>query len=916
MKDLPTADPVNPRTAVAPVATMSFNQTKFLPPVSIRGGVLRERLLMSLEEQTHARVVVLLAPAGYGKTTLMGQWMTRLRQAGGHVSWLTLDESDNDPMRLVHYLYGALREWLDVVSGSSEAGMPVLTDWMSLLDYVNPSAVPLTLFIDEFETLTDPAALGMAKLFVSRLPPSVRLVIGSRERPALVLERYRVREELIELTVNDLRFVPEETRSFLSSRFQWLLSGWLIDKVQMMTDGWPAALQLTALATRSLEELEWYAHDLSGSLINIADYLAEDVLQAQTAEVREFLLETCYLPRLSAAVCDATTGRSDSKHMLLYLERHGLFINALDVNHIWYRYHPLFAEFLQNQQAGQLPRDRCVEIFRSAALWFSRHATAMEAVDLWLLAGDTEAAIKEMTSCAQELVIQGQFGTILRWIRRLDAETINAAGPKLALAAAWAYGFAGELDIAMQWVAELKPKLAASAEHDELADELVALETVLLGRHGNTREALQIGLQHWPHVNAAHYFAAGALANAISYCLQQEAEFERASEFSLHARVCNEKIGSAFGLGYALVIYGSIKAIQGHLDLALEMYSQIDAMASMKLRQPWFETTHVKEVSIGLIATILYEQDRLDEAEELLQRYLPLLARQSSIDMKMVNQVVRIRIRVAQDDLSGALEILEQTFHAASASRFARVRSFLNWERVRIDLVAGRTTEALALAEMFATVVEVETDPDQSRMIFVEEIYGLGIEPIRCMIARGEAGQALVQLDEQIVRAKEGNRRWRLLKLKLLRVLALDAMGEKRKAQDELVQALCLGQSINVRRSFTDQGQRLVALLAELPPQALTALPDAEAVIRFWRDLCGQATPQSLTGPDSKVVALSEREHSILSLMMTGQGNEQIATQLFLSVNTVKWYVRRILEKLDARNRNEAVFIARQLSLV
>lgn len=914
MNAQPSVDSTAPSGSTDPAAAMSFNRTKLLPPVSVRGRVAREHLLQSLDEQTHARVVLLLAPAGYGKTTLMGQWMEQLQASGAHTSWLTLDETDNDPVRLSHYLYGALREWMRLVA--SQHGVPLLAhaDWMSLLDHVDHRAPQLTLFVDEFEKLTDPAALLVLRLLVGRMPRCIRVVIGSRDKPQLGLERYRVRGELIELTVGSLRFSTEETRRFMSGRFARPLAGWLVDKVQSMTDGWPAALQLTALATRSQQDLERYAFDVSDGLNNIADYLAEDVLQAQPADVREFLLESCHLTRLSIEACNAATGRHDSGHMLQYLERHGLFTSALDATHSWFRYHPLFAEFLQSQQSVLLPRHRVEAIHRAAAHWFSRHGTAMEAVDLWLLAGDTEAAIKEMATCAPELVIQAQFGTILRWIQRLDSAALAAAGPELPLAAAWACGFAGDIEGARLRLAELKPKLEGQPQHEAVYDDLIGLEAVLMAFGGDTAGALKEGLRHWQRVHGesggrGHEFAAGALANVISYCLVEDGDFARAQQFSHIARSCNEEVGSALGLGYALTISGSIEAVQGNLDRALEVCAEVSRMASLKLEQPWFETTHVKIASVGLVASVLYEQDRLEEADELLQRYFPLVIHQPSMDMQLMNQVVRARLRVAQGDVAGAHDALAKATHAAVGARFELARQLLDWERVRIEFLTGSVDKALALAEPLHCRTSADACP--GRMLYVEELYG-GIEATRCIIARGDAAHALAQIEAEIALVRATRRRWRLLKLELLRTLALDALGRTDDTHKALVQALELGHTINAHRSIADEGPKMQAMLAALPTALLAS--KSEAVGRYYRALRGEPRVQPESGEPR--MGLSERELSILRLLATGLGNDQIAAQVFLSVNTVKWHIRHILEKLKARNRNEAVYIARESKLL
>ncbi|HJV80398.1 LuxR C-terminal-related transcriptional regulator [Noviherbaspirillum sp.] len=896
-----------------PAPTTHLNPTKFHPPPPSGTGVPRARLLAQLEQAVNVHLVLLLAPAGYGKTTLMGQWMERILRSGGQASWLTLDAADNDPARLLCYLQGTLREWMTLALGADEPAHAASADWMSLLDRIGPDAPQLTLFIDEFEHLNAGPTQRMVRLLAERLPRRVRLVISSRDKPP-GLERFRLRGELLELTAATLSFDAAETQHFFSSRIAEPLGNWVIDKMQSVTNGWPAALQLTALAARTRDDVERYASDLSGSLANIADYLAEDVLHAQAEDIRNFLLETCCFPRLSAAVCDAATGRTDSQRMLRYLERHGLFTAPLDTGGTWYRYHPLFAAFLQNQQAHALAAEQIVAIHRGAARWFSRHGMAIEAVDLWLLAGDSAAAIREMSACAYELVMQAQFSTILRWIERLDDAALAAAGPQLALAVAWAYGFAGEPEAATQWLESLRQAVQADGADSPLQQEVVALEAALLALRGEVQSALALGLRHWDKAGARRGFAAGALANVVSYCLMLQGEFARARQFSDEARLCNEEIGSALGLGYALSMSGLIEASQGKLDQALQQFREVDRVAAIKLRHPWFEPTHMSVASVGLIASVLYEKDRLDEADELLQRYFPLVARQPSIDMLLLSHVVRTRIKMAQGDVDAALETLQLAERNCSASwRLGPARRIIEWERIRIDLLTGRSERALSRAAI-AERAEAE-QPAQQGASYVEELFGRGIEAMRCAIAAGRHEDALVRLAPEIARASASGRRWRQLKLTLLQTLALDAQGARRQAQATLVHALQLGTQIGARRSFIDEGKRIDALLRELPAQELASLPDAENLLRYWRDLRGDVGAAGSTHALLQA-NLSDRELAILRLLAVGMGNEQVAKSVFLSVNTVKWHIRRILEKLDARNRSEAVFIARRHGMI
>ncbi|HEY0843725.1 MAG TPA: LuxR C-terminal-related transcriptional regulator [Noviherbaspirillum sp.] len=902
--------PTNP-----PAGAASLIQTKFHPPQSSRSGVPRDNLLSRLEREANVHLVLLRAPAGYGKTTLMRQWMERIASRNGHAAWLTLDGSDNDPARLMGYLFGALGNWMALAlgdEGTAATAASASADWMAVLDRIGPDAPPLTLFLDEFEQLNSDPALRIARLLVERLPRLVRLVISTRDKPAFGVERYRVRGELLEITARDLRFDSRETLRFFSGRIGQAPAPWLVEKMQSITDGWPAALQLTALAAHNQQDLERYATDLSGSLAHIADYLAEDVLHAQPPNVRAFLLETCGFPRLCATVCDAATGRTDSQHVLLYLERHGLFTTALDASHTWFRYHPLFAEFLRGQQAQLLPREQVVATHRGAARWFARQGQAIEAVDLWLQAGDNEAAVREMTSCARELVMQAQFGIILRWMERLDEDALSGAGPELPLAAAWACGFGGKPAIAVEWLTRVKQLLTGREPNTAVLDEANALESILMALRGDTRRALQSGLAQWEQVGKAQRFATGALANVISYCLMLEGDFVRARQFSDTARLCNEEIGSMLGLGYALSVSFLLEAIQGNLDRALEQLREVGKMAALRLQRPSFETSHVNVASVGLIASVLYEKDRLDEAEELLQRYLPLVMHQPSVDMLLLSQLVHVRLKLAQGDHDAAFEALDQAhLHTGDNWEVARAHRLIEWERVRIELLLGRREQALSRADL----LERTAPGGDTSYSYVEELYGRGIELIRCAIERDVPRTALVLLEREVEQAQAQGRRWRLLKLLLLRALALDAHGDRQAAQTTLATAIALGWRLGARRSFAEEGKRLAALLRDLPASVFAAMPDTDAIADYCRDLRGDAPSAAVTAMPLNA-SLNDRERTILQLLATGLSNEQIAARVFLSVNTVKWHIRRILEKLDARNRSEAVFLARQHGLI
>lgn len=911
--------------------------TKHSPPLLAPGSVSRKALQDTLSTDKRPRLTVLRAPAGYGKTTLMVQWMAHLRQQGESVSWLGLDEFDNDPARLNRYLLAALPLSADASTDVPVSLSPGGADWLGWLSDIAREGPEHVLFIDEFEKLTAEPALKAMKFFLQRLPARIRIVLASREKPTIGLDRLRAQGELLELTARELSFDIEETRRLFSGRMATHPQPWVIDRLQEVTHGWPAGLQLSALAARTPEDLARYARDLPHNEASVADFLSEEVLAAQPADLRHFLLETCALPRLNEVVCNAATGRTDSRRFLQDLHRHGIFTTALDTDEHWFRYHPIFASFLKVQQARDVRPERAQAVHRAAASWFARHGNDVEAVDLWLLAGDTDAAIQEMAGCMLPLVIQGQFGTILRWIERLPQLPLESLPPRLLQGGSWAFCFSGRPETALEWAQvqrrNFKPEAAVGVDAGIL-HKLAALEAVMLAMSGHAASALSTAMAQWPSVGNEDLFASGALANVIAYGLMLQGEHAQARSFSAQARVCNKQLGNALGIGYALSVSSMIEASQGRLTHVLDLFAEVSGVTRRYLTEHGRDTSHIYIASLGIASSVLYELDARDKAAELLQQYLPVVMHQPSVDMLLLSIIIHARLHVAQGDVDAGLRTLEavdQCFPQRFA--FARAHRIVEWERFRIELTTHGPAKALARKAVLDHLVE-PASPDEASHSLVEELCGQGLEMIRYDMALGRLEAARLRVDQEIAKAKHKHRVWRLLKLHILDALVWDAEGQAEACQQALRRALVLGHDMNALRSFLDEGPRINALLhamacatqgtpsgqkepwkahlARLLGQTqtpLAATADAEARLVDLSPL----TANTLCAPD---LDLSEREKAIIQLLAEGKSNEDVARTVHLSVHTIKWHVRRILEKLKVRNRSEAVFVARQRGLL
>lgn len=884
-----------PFSAVEPVTAPSRRRSGFLPWGQRKDDVPRARLLSKLHGGA-ARFILLHAPAGYGKSTLMEQLAQGLESQGALVGWLGLDQAGHDPVQLLSELDAMLAAWDGAPLAAAETAPGARRD--------GPAP---TLFIDAFERLNTPAALDAARQFVERLPAHVRLIIGSRERPELNLERYRLGARLLELSAAEIGFDGAETQKFLQTTMTASLAAGMVDGMRAATNGWPALLWFSLPG----EHGGCAGAQSAGNWAAVRRFLDVEVLAGLAPAVQAFLLDVCALPRLTAAACDAATGRPNGLGMLQHLEYAGILAPPLPLEQRWYALPSLLADVLRERQADTLYEPGMAALHRRAALWFYRHGTVVEAIDLWLLAGDTETALREMPSCLDELLSQAQFATILRWTGRLDEAALDRAGPSVWLAAAWAQVMLGERQVAQAWLRRLKADIGP--EH-ALYDQLVALEAIYLCLCGDTRAASALALTHWQRLCAGRSLFAGVVANVISHGLALAGDFSGAARILATARGVNEERDSAVGLCHMLLGGALIDAMQGKLEQAVEQCRAIDKLGAQGRRRTWFLPYYFQVAPIAMLASMQYEQGKPDEAYALLQRYLPAVLNQPSTDMLVLCHIVLTRLQLARGDVDGARNTLEQAdLVTAGRWQFARVHRLLEWERVRLELHTGAEALALARAAMIERAEALA--PPSPGYLYVEELYGSGIESIRCEIARGRGGAALLRLDDEIWRAASSGRNWRLLKLRLLRTLALDAGGDGTRARDELVRALQLGAAMGARASFAEQGERLADLLRELPASALALLPDGVAVTRYWRGLGGEegsAPPSGVPGAG----ALNPREHAVLVHIAAGRNNEQIAAKLFLSVHTVKWYVRRILEKLAARNRNEAVFVASRNGLI
>lgn len=901
-----------------------LHSSKFKPPGVAGPLVPRARLHEWLTAAEHARLVLVRAPAGFGKTTLMLQWMHHLQAAETATAWLGLSEADNDTGRFLTYLAGALRQIdpsLDPGPTGDAFGNEASTaSLLNLLEWVASRDVPFALFLDEFEIIRNPAVHDIVRQTLHHLPEGSLVLIATRELPQIGVGRLRALRQLVDIGLEDLRFSPDETARFLRHADRLVLDDEDLYRLQRCTEGWVAGLQLAALALTGREDGKAFIRSLTGSHAHIADYLAEDVLARQPEEVRDFLLKTSILERLCGPLCDAVTDRTDGYEMLAHLERANLFLVPLDDERRWYRYHNLFAQFLRSRLDRGV-RELVAALHRSAAAWLSAQGVSVGAAAHLLAAGDTDEAARLMAGCARDLVKLGRVRTVSEWVEALPAEALNRH-PDLRLAYCWAL-------CARRCYAEAIANLDAlpgPGQQESLDpaahDELLALRPTILLFEGRIEECHQAAVANLPNVSSFGTFGYGVLQNVLAFCLTTSGQFDEAESLLHHALRSHVKAGTMFATVYAKCFQGWGQMVQGRLGSALEHYRL--ALARAREASPGYSVPGA--LAATFLADALYERDELDEAERLLSEHFAFIPEGSTLDIVLLAYLTLTRIRFARGQEAEALHLLEEAEAMGRDRGAARVAATVRLERVRLALQKGD----LAAAE--ATFRTTDDRPVwqtlKGRCLPANDPESPQVSRLRLQVRRGEAHTALAGLRSELSRAKASGRHRQALKLRVLTAQALDASGEKRAALRALGEAVQLSAPEGFVRTFVDEGPGVAQLLGELGHAGCAAAShDGYPSPSYIRQLLARfGSGASATSPEddagqgglesAPTEDLTDREISILQMLARGLSNQSLADHLFVSVPTVKFHLHNINRKLGATNRTEAVAKARRLHLI
>ncbi len=909
---------------------MELIRTKLSPPVNPSGLVDRPRLAVLLERAAGARITLVQAAAGYGKTSLLSQWFRQLATRESAAGWLTLDSAEREAADLLAYVAaavaGAVPDSGQVLEEIQEHGREMAAESMIavIVNQLQRAETPVFLFFDDLHRLGERPLTALARL-LELAPDNAHFLFATRETPDLPLGRYRALGQLLEIEGPELRFTAGEIRLFLAEEGTGNLSVEDVEALDQRTEGWIAGIKLATMAPGRGISTRGESLSLTGSERPVSEFFAEEVFSAQREAIQGFLLRTSVLGRFTPDLCNAVTGGDNARTLLDEIESSGLFLLQLDRERTWYRYHHLFGEFLQRLLDDRHPGLR-PELLARACEWCENQGLYVEAIEYALLAEDPCRAAGILDSCCQDLTYAGHIFLVASFARRLPPDILERF-PAVMLDWAWLLTRNLRFEEVRRILSTVRTRLdtlngegaLSREEADRLGYLLHHREMMLAAARDQPREVeAQCRALIDGYREDSHPYLAGTNYAQLLYAQREQFRMENLESLAARARGILSRSGYLFGL----------ISVQSVIGLSLFQAGKVDA-AIAALQEGIEEARRFSGGSPDLAAlpgmplsAIHYARNELESAGQLQDTLLDAVTVHGFVDQLLVGYVTRARLDLLRHGVETAFRVLDRGLAIARDRELERLRLGLVAERVRLLLIGDRGAEAADyLSAEGVPPLEDGLDPGPDATS-VDEIRA--VARLRIELYSGNAGGA-VALARQW-RNFCGRRHALLAEIRWGVLLAQGQLltGENRAAQRSLREALALAAPLGVVRYFLDEGAPIHTLVANIVRSApasdhptdrfaarvLAAFDGGEITAG---DVPAAASPDT----DGLLGSITPRELEILSLIgNNGLSNREVAVTLGLTEGSVKWYMQQVFDKLGTRRRAQAVVRARQMGLI
>jgi LuxR family transcriptional regulator, maltose regulon positive regulatory protein len=917
--------------------------TKLYIPPARPNRVPRPRLIEQLS--ISKPLTLIAAPAGFGKTTLLSDWIPQSRHC---VTWLSLDEDDNDPIRFWVYVVATLQKLrANLGEGAlvllrSPQPPPVAAILSTLINDISSFPDKFSIVLDDYHLIKTQSIHEALTFLLEHLPPQVHMILTTRADPPLPVSRLRARNQLTELRADDLRFTLNEGAVFLNDVMGLRLSVDDIATLETRTEGWIAGLQLAALSMQGHDDVSGFIQAFSGSHRHVLTYLAEEVLEQRPEGTLSFLLQTSILDRLCGSLCDAVTEQHDGQETLEKLEQANLFIVSLDNEGKWYRYHHLFAEVLrarlQQTQPGLI-----LELHHRASTWYEQNRLIAEAINHAMAATDLDKAARLVEQSAWHLIGRGELTTLQTWLDHFPPDVVSAR-PRLSLAYAMIRSITNQLDALESHLQDAERVLENETirgedslfdDRDALKGQVAALRAHLALEQDDPQRSIELCTQALvliPEENALlHSLTMYFLGNAQSATDDITGGIQTLNKGSQRAVAA----GNPLLVLNILAVKADLERAQGKLRQAAATYQQSIKLA---IEKGWQLHPHAVVAHIGF-GELFRERNDLDSAAQYLQESLELGQRWGLKNIEIRACLALASVRLAQQDPANAHSLIQQAVQVATDWNRTTATRFVEHHEARLALEQG----AVDIAARWADTSGLEVD--NVRLPYEREDEYLSLA--RVWIAQERTEEALRLLNRLLQAAENSVRMGSAIEILILHALALQMQNNGTEAITAVERALTLAEPEGYVRIFVDKGESMREVIgnwrhlhspAPAPGDVrqvqvletgrrinITTIPTrlvayADKLLEAFPNTAPQlATPyEKVNSPilqASLIDPLSARELEVLHLIAEGLSNDAVAQKLFLSTGTVKVHLKHIYGKLDVNSRTQAVARLRELSL-